>query len=774
MSGDYQLEDTVYLPFTTRAFATGIPTALVSGEVQIYEDASVTQITAAETLTVSLDSIAGFNMCSVAATAANGFGTGQSYTAILSAGTVDSVSAIGEVVGQFTIEMGAAYLNSVVIASDLILVHSETTAILVDTGTTLSAQVTTIASDLVLIYSDTTAIHSETTAILVDTGTTLSAQVTTIASDVVLIYSDTTAIEVDTSTTLSAQITTIASDVVIAGSDTAAIEALAAGAEGFSAIAFDVDAINGRTILTDAAIILVTGVADSGTTTTAVDAARTEGDTDYWVGDRIQFLSGTIAGQVREITGFNFTTDTITFSPATTQAVGTNQYNIISGVAASGLTASQASDLVAIESELILVHSETTALQTQATTIASDVVVIDNAVSDIESSLVIVKSDLVVITSDTTAVESELIVVHSDTTAIHSDTTIIHSDTVIISSDTAVIEAAGASTGPQIMVTTTIATLATQVSFTLTAGSADNNAYLNQMVIVTDAATSTQKAVGLVSAYTGATKTVTLDTDPAIFTMAAGDNVAVIAVAVSDAVIEVDASGRVDVGSVLGTAQTAGDLAALITTVDTVVDGIQTDLDNGTDGLGTIKTVIDAIEVDTINIEAAIGVVDTNVDQIETAVITNAAGVDIAADIIALKAETALIVADTNELQTDDVPTLISTLDAVVDTVKAETALIVADTNELQADDYPTSIAALQTDLDTLTNARSEPAQGAPGVSETTNTKIDWLYKAWRNKSEQTSTTYSLYNDAGSVVDSKATVSDNGTTAAKGEVATGP
>jgi len=111
MSGDYQLEDTVYLPFTTRAFATGIPTALASGAVEIYEDSGITQITAAETLTVSLDTIAGFNMVAVAATAANGFEVGKSYTCILSAGTVDSVSVIGEVVGHFTIDMSAAALD---------------------------------------------------------------------------------------------------------------------------------------------------------------------------------------------------------------------------------------------------------------------------------------------------------------------------------------------------------------------------------------------------------------------------------------------------------------------------------------------------------------------------------------------------------------------------------------------------------------------------------------------------------------------------------------
>lgn len=33
-----------------------------------------------------------------------------------------------------------------------------------------------------------------------------------------------------------------------------------------------------------------------------------------------------------------------------------------------------------------------------------------------------------------------------------------------------------------------------------------------------------------------------------------------------------------------------------VATVDTVVDGIQTDLDNGTDGLGAIKAAVDAVE----------------------------------------------------------------------------------------------------------------------------------------------------------------------------------
>ena len=69
--------------------------------------------------------------------------------------------------------------------------------------------------------------------------------------------------------------------------------------------------------------------ADSGTTTTLVDAALTQADTDSWKGSLIVFSSGTLQGQVRLITAFDPTTDTLTFTPATTQAVSTHTYAII-------------------------------------------------------------------------------------------------------------------------------------------------------------------------------------------------------------------------------------------------------------------------------------------------------------------------------------------------------------------------------------------------------------------------------------------------------------
>lgn len=73
------------------------------------------------------------------------------------------------------------------------------------------------------------------------------------------------------------------------------------------------------------------------------------------------------------------------------------------------------------------------------------------------------------------------------------------------------------------LLSTTIATLASQVSFTLTAGSAVDDTYNDAIIVITDAGDATVKAFGLVSDYTGGTKTVALDKDPAIFTMAATD-----------------------------------------------------------------------------------------------------------------------------------------------------------------------------------------------------------------------------------------------------------
>lgn len=132
------------------------------------------------------------------------------------------------------------------------------------------------------------------------------------------------------------------------------------------------------------------------------------------------------------------------------------------------------------------------------------------------------------------------------------------------------------------------------------------------------------------------------------------------------------------------------DISADILAIKTETALIVTDTGN------TLDTKIDTIAADVVNIDGAamrgtnngaLAAVCTNVRLAEL----DAANLPV--DVAAIKAETALIVADTNELQTDDIPTDVAA-------IKAETALIVADTNELQVDDVPTLIAALPTAIE--------------------------------------------------------------------------
>ena len=77
--------------------------------------------------------------------------------------------------------------------------------------------------------------------------------------------------------------------------------------------------------------------------------------------------------------------------------------------------------------------------------------------------------------------------------------------------------------------------------------------------------------------------------------------------------------------------------------------------------------------------------------------------------------------------------------------------------------------------MDVLTvDTSTLPVQGAPPVTPTFEQMITWIYKTLRNKVTQTSTTWSLYDDAGSTVDSKRTVSDDGATTTLSEIETGP
>ena len=78
------------------------------------------------------------------------------------------------------------------------------------------------------------------------------------------------------------------------------------------------------------------------------------------------------------------------------------------------------------------------------------------------------------------------------------------------------------------------------------------------------------------------------------------------------------------------------------------------------------------------------------------------------------------------------------------------------------------AVAALATDT------YAEPAQGAPAATTTLAAKINYIYKFLRNKVTTTATTVSVYDDAGTTVDQKSTISDDATTFTRGEYGSGP
>lgn len=105
---------------------------------------------------------------------------------------------------------------------------------------------------------------------------------------------------------------------------------------------------------------------------------------------------------------------------------------------------------------------------------------------------------------------------------------------------------------PDALINTTIATLASQTSFTLTVGPAEDDALNGSVILIHDIASAVQVAQATVLDYTGSTKTVTLAVAPT-FTAAAGDNISVMP--------------RTNIYSVGGTATTSVDLNTDLTEI---------------------------------------------------------------------------------------------------------------------------------------------------------------------------------------------------------------
>ena len=172
--------------------------------------------------------------------------------------------------------------------------------------------------------------------------------------------------------------------------------------------------------------------------------------------------------------------------------------------------------------------------------------------------------------------------------------------------------------------------------------------------------------------------------------------------------------------------------------LDLLLDAIPTTAMRGTDGANT--TVPDAA-----------GVAPT--------------AVEIRAEMDSNSAQFSAIVADTNELQTDwaDAGRLDAILDAVlVDTGTTLPATLAALNNISTAEVNTEAADVLFTD--THAELASVPAANAPLAD-----KINWLFMMARNKLTQTATTAIVKADDGSTTVGTSTVSDDATTATRGE-----
>lgn len=98
-------------------------------------------------------------------------------------------------------------------------------------------------------------------------------------------------------------------------------------------------------------------------------------------------------------------------------------------------------------------------------------------------------------------------------------------------------------------------------------------------------------------------------------------------------------------------------------------------------------------------------------------------------------------------------------------------------------DDFiDTEVAAILAAVDTevasilalLDDPRGEPGQGAPPVNPDMATKMDYLYKNWRNKKTNDGITNSYFADDGTTVDQKSSTSSAAGTVTIGEIVAGP
>lgn len=178
--GDFATSTVVYGKFTTYRPSTGAPHTLAgTPALSVYKDNSTTQSTTGVTLTADFDSVTGFNHFAID-TSADGtfYSAGSFFDVVITTGTVDSVSAVGTVVGSFTLEKGAAFARIGATGSGLTSLASQASVNTIDDFLD-----TEVAAILAAVDTEVAAIKAKTDSLTFTVANQLDVNMLAISGD---------------------------------------------------------------------------------------------------------------------------------------------------------------------------------------------------------------------------------------------------------------------------------------------------------------------------------------------------------------------------------------------------------------------------------------------------------------------------------------------------------------------------------------------------------------------------------------------------------------
>lgn len=345
--------DTYYIMFTTRAFSTGAPTALTSGTFSVYEEATATPIQSTQALTASVNSVTGLNRIAVVATSGNGYDIGSYYSVVLDAGTVDSVSVVGEVVGHFRVippevSAGIPDVNTMYIG-DTAQTGNDVGA---DVDTLLTRIVGTLAAgthnpqsgDAYGVVNDGTfgnaqLVRSTTPANTLDVSATGEAGIdwNNVGTPGATVDLSATSINLaDTVTTLTGHTPQTGDSFARIGATGSGLTSLAQASVATEGRLAELDAGN---LPTDIATIdgivdtlllgVITGTTSGTPTVTSSNTNLTGYADDELIGRVIIFTGGTADGQAARITDYANTNGVVTYDEITTAPAASDTFKIV-------------------------------------------------------------------------------------------------------------------------------------------------------------------------------------------------------------------------------------------------------------------------------------------------------------------------------------------------------------------------------------------------------------------------------------------------------------